>query len=83
MSTHWENEWGDEFETEEEAREDSYARMNRTDLNEELGMVLSFSDLLDWCWNQPNFVDEFWEAIEEAERNYFESNYYEVEDDKE
>ena len=83
MNTHWENEWGDEFETEEEAREDSYERMDHTDLNEELGMVLSYNDLLNWCWKQPNFIDEFWEAIEEAERNYFENNYYEVEDEEE
>ena len=83
MSTHWENDWGDEFETREDAFNDACERMDRTDLNEELGMVLSYSDLLDWCWRQPNFIDEFYEAIEEAERNWFENNYYEVEDEEE
>ena len=83
MSTHWENNCGDEFETREDAFDDACGRMTRVDLDEELGMVLSFSDLLDWCWNQPNFVDEFYEAIEEAQRDYFENNYYEVEDDEE
>ena len=80
---HWENDWGDEFETREDAFEDARTRMNRVDLDEEMGMVLSFSDLLDWCWQQPNFIDDFYDAIEEAEQNYFENNYYEVEDDEE
>ena len=82
MSTHWENEWGDEFETREDAFEDACERMDSTDLDEELGMVLSFSDLLDWCWRQPNFMDDFDDAIQKAERNYFENNYYEVKDEE-
>jgi len=80
MSTHWENDFGEEFETEEEARDDVYEKMDQIDLIEGLKTSISFTTLLAWAIKQPNFWDDFNDAVYEAENMFFHDNYHEVED---
>ncbi len=80
---HWENDFGEEFETEEEAREDAFEKMEQADLIEGLEISIGFTTLLEWAMKQPNFWDDFNDAICEAEDIFFRDNYYEVKDSEE
>lgn len=81
--SHWENEFGDEFETREEALESVTERMDDRDLTCALEYSIGFSVLLDWAMQQDGFWDHFCDEIEQAEMEFFSDNYYEVEDEEE
>lgn len=81
MKTIWENEFGEQFETEEEAREDVYESMELQDYINGLAEKIDKSQLLEWCWQQTKgkFIDDFNDEIAEVEDDFFRENYYEVE----
>lgn len=81
--SHWENEFGDEFETREEAFEDVTEKMNDMDLACSLESIIGFKALLDWAMAQDGFWEHFCDEIEQAEMEFFSDNYYEVEDEEE
>lgn len=80
--THWENDWGDEFETEEDARNDATERMDWPNYEDELQYIISFHQLFTWARKQEGFVEHFENEFYEAEDNFFTSNYHEVNDEE-
>lgn len=79
----WENDWGDEFETEEDARENVIEKMEWSDYEEELQYIISFHDLFVWAHNQVGFYEYFENELNEAENNFFKANYHEVNEEEE
>ena len=81
--SHWENEFGDVFETREDAFEDVSEKMDDTDLACSLESIIGFKTLLDWAVTQDGFWEHFCDEVSEAELEFFSDNYYEVEDEEE
>lgn len=81
--SHWENDFGDEFETREEAFEDVTEKMDDMDLARGLESIIEFKVLLEWAMKQDGFWDHFCDEIEQAEMEFFDDNYYEVIDEEE
>ena len=81
--SHWENEFGDEFATREEALESVTEKMDYTDLACALEYSIGFRTLFDWAMQQDGFWDHFCKEIESAETEFFNDNYYEVEEEDE
>lgn len=81
MKTIWENEFGEQFETEEEARENAFDTMALGEYIDRLAKKIDKSQLLEWCWQQTHgkFIDDFNDEIAEVEDDFFRDNYYEVE----
>lgn len=79
---YWENDWGDTFETEEEARNNVYDRMTDDDLIEELGYSIGYTELILWAMKQDQFFIDYADAIEEARDSFFRSNYHYVEEEE-
>lgn len=79
----WENDWGEEFDTEEEARENIHEHMDRDDYKWRLGYIISCDKLLAWAMEQDAFYERFQEEISRAEGEFFEDNYHEVEEEDE
>lgn len=78
---HWEDEFGNRFETEEEARDDSYEKMSKFDLIGHLGTILSYTEILEWAMHQDDFWERFDSAIFAAQDEFFQDYYFEVEGD--
>lgn len=74
----YENDWGDEFENEEKARQDAWEHMEYSDYTEKLGYSISHGALLQWAMRQDRFWIHFNEEIHEAEDSYFRENYHEI-----
>jgi len=77
----WESAWGDIFETETDARENVIERMDWTDYKTELQYSISFFELLDWAREHDGFYDRFADEIQDAENEFFRSNYSETEEE--
>lgn len=63
--------------TEEEAREDMYEKIGIDDYL--YYMPISFDKILEWCFSQPEFREQFEDALASAEDEYFKENYTEIE----
>lgn len=90
MPSIWENEFGEQFDTYEEARENVYEHMELNDYFERMAAQFIDSEtLLRTIYIRiDNLLDEgyrfnFWDLFEDeshtAEEQYFNDNYYEVE----
>ena len=78
----WENDWGNEFEDMEAAREDARERMDDDAYMNELGYLISYDRLLRYAMNNaPGFWDDFADEVADAENEFFHANYHEVIDD--
>ena len=75
---YWENDWGDTFDTEEEARNTAMEQMTIDNYFDRLFTAIDHEDLLRWAWNQPNFLDDFMTEISAVEDDFFESHYHEL-----
>ena len=84
MKTIWESEFGEQFETEEDARENMYCAMELSDYIDGLAEKIDKSRLLEWCWMRTDgkFLDDFYDEISDVEDDFFHENYYEVETDE-
>ena len=84
MKTIWENDFGEEFETQEEARENVYERMELDDYLTRISDIIDVDKLLRWAWGKADFFETFDEEVLDAERRFFEDNYHEcvVEDEE-
>ena len=80
--TKWVSEWGDEFETEEEARDDALEKMDWNDYVDEFEYLISYRELLDWARQQPGFWERFEQDASEAEGEFFDRNYHEEESEE-
>lgn len=78
MKTVWENDFGEEFETEEEAHDNLYERMELDDYLTRIGDRVDVQKLLRWAWRQGGFYEAFYDEIVAAEDSFFEENYREV-----
>lgn len=79
----WENDWGETFDTEEEARENVYEHMKRDDYEWQLEYIISHDKLLAWAMEQDAFYERFQEEISKAEAEFFDEFYHEVEEEDE
>lgn len=76
------SDFGGEFETIEDAREDMYETMELEDYMDGLKNKISLDTLLRYCWSHgDNFFDDFMDEIAAVEEDFFEENYHEVEDE--
>lgn len=80
---HWESNYSNYFETEEEARNDAIETMTETEFYDYLSMAISFRELLAWAIKKDDFYDEFGDAVDEAEEEYFQDWYKKVDDNDE
>lgn len=71
-----------EFDSYEKAWEDAMEQMDIDEFIEHFTNYVDFSDLLKWAQKQPNFYDDFDEAVSNAEQDYFDDFYRELEDDE-
>lgn len=71
----WKNQYGDEFDTEEEARFDAEEMLDSNDILEWIVGRYPASTILEWMGDKA--LDPALECIDE----YFNGNYAEVEDD--
>ena len=78
----WENYWGEEFETEEDARENVCEHMEWDDYENEMQYTISWHDLFEWARKQEGFFDHFEIDFYDAENEFFKANYHEVEDEE-
>lgn len=81
MKTIWENDFGEQFDTMEEARDAMYDNMELTDYIEGLADKIDIRSLLEWCWfhTDNKFIEDFEDKIYEVEDDFFNENYHEVE----
>lgn len=80
MDRRFEDGFGNVF-TEEEAMEDVRQNISIED-------YFTFGDfdvteVLRWCFNQDNFIEAFRKNIEQAEQDYFNEFYLEIDDEEE
>ena len=80
---HWENDWGEEFETEKDAREDVVEKMDWDAYEQEMQYSISWHDLFKWAREQPGFFDHFEIDFYNAENEFFNANYHEVDEEDE
>ena len=75
----WYNEWGQEFETKEEAMANCVEKWNDYDLYDLLESYanISWTDIVRWAIKQPNFATDFSKDIELAKQDFFNSCFYE------
>ena len=78
----WKNDWGEEFETEEDARDNVIERMDWSDYEQEMQYSISWTDLFRWARQQDGFFEHFETDFSNAENEFFEANYHEIEDDE-
>lgn len=77
----WVNDWGEEFKTEEEARENVWEHMDREDYEYQLGYIISQERLLKWAMEQDAFYEAFQDEISKAENEFFNDAYHLIEDE--
>lgn len=77
----WENEWGDTFNSEEEAYEDCLDRMTTEDYADEMFFHLSSDDLLHWAMEQEGFWERFADVIADIRQEFFTNYYSKIEDE--
>lgn len=75
---HWENDWGEEFETEEEARENVLENIEWADYEEQFFDIVPFHNLFEWARKQDGFFEDFEMELCEAENRFFNDNYHEI-----
>lgn len=77
----WKDSYGNIYEDEEDARENALNEMTWDDICNYFKTVMTFEDLFDTIRSRmPNFYEEFEMEIMDAEDDYFNKNYTEVED---
>lgn len=76
----WFDDWGTEFESEEEAREHTQQNMTWEDYKNEFQYIVSYDELLDWAKDTWGFEEHFSDAIMQAENEYFNAVCYKEED---
>lgn len=83
MRTVWVDDDGNQFESYEEAYDEALNKMDIIDLTDHFGNYVSFEQLLQWALKQDDFWNQFEDALNQAEQDYFEEWYHEeeVEDD--
>jgi hypothetical protein len=79
----WENAWGEEFETEEDARDNVSERMEWYDYERLMEKSISWSQLFNWARKQEGFFETFENEFCEAENDFFDENYSIVDNDEE
>ena len=79
MKTIWESDFGEQFDTIEEAHDAVYEKMELSDYIEGLADKIDIKTLIEWCWHNPKFIDDFEDQICEVEDDYFNEHYYEIE----
>ena len=79
MRTVWVDDDGNEFESYEEAYDEARNKMDLTDLADHFRDYVSFEQLLNWALKQNGFWNQFEDAFSQAEQDYFEEWYHEVE----
>ena len=72
----WINDWGDEFDNEEDARQRAREQMNWNNYKNELIYILTIDQILDWAREQEGFYDAFQDELACAEGEFFLSNYH-------
>lgn len=80
MDRRFEDGFGNVF-TEEEAMED--VRQNMTIEDYLMFGDFDVEEILKWCFKQDGFIEAFHNNIEQAERDYFDEFYLEVDDEEE
>lgn len=75
----WENDFGNLYETEEEARDAAREKMDLQDYLDygSFSIVAMYRIIMKHC------PDELYDVLSEAEERYFEDFYHEVEEDEE
>lgn len=76
----WKNDWGEEFDTEEDARENVWKHMGRDHYEDRLEYIINHSKLLSWAMDQDAFYEAFQKEINEAEEEFFDDYYHEIEE---
>lgn len=76
----WENDYGDEFETEDEAREDAVENMTKEDYLEYFENHVNTRELLEWAWRQVTFFEDFENQLMDAEDAYFNDCYHKIDE---
>ena len=71
-----------EFDSYDDAWADAMEQMDIDVFIEYFENYVSFSDLLRWAQKQSNFYDKFEDAISNANQDYFDDFYRELEDDE-
>lgn len=77
----WENEWGDIFDSEEEAYEDCCSRMTIDDYADGMIYHLSYDDLLQWAMEQEGFWEHFEDIMANIRQEFFINYYSEIENE--
>ena len=72
----------EEFDSYDDAWDDAMEQMDIDEFIEHFTNYVDFSDLLKWAQKQPNFYDDFGGAVSNAEQDYFDDFYRELEDDE-
>lgn len=80
---HYENLYGDIYETEEDVWDEIHNSMSWDDYAEKLEKSIGFDKLFDWAKSQDGFFEQFENEFYDAEYDYFKENYKLIEDDKE
>jgi len=79
----WENAWGEEFETEEDARDNVSERMDWYDYERFMERSITWNQLFNWARKQEGFYEAFENEFCEAENDFFDENYSIVDNDEE
>ena len=81
--THWKNDFGEKFTTQEEAYDDAMGTMSDAIYDDYMRYTLSYSRLLEWAMKHDSFWDAFEPEISKAREIYFHDWYHKVEDEDE
>ena len=78
----YERDDGTIFDSYDEAWEDAMQEMDIPEFYERFENRVGYWELLSWATQQPHFYDEFSDAVSDAEQDYFDDFYHEVEEEE-
>lgn len=77
----WYNEWGEEFDSEEAARDNIHEHMDAEFYEAELTYIIPYGELLSWAMDQEAFHEHFQDQISQAQNEFFKTYYTKEEDE--
>lgn len=67
---HWHNDWGEEFDSYEEARDKTLEHMEEEDLLDFIFYCRNKDEIIRWAIRQEKFYEEFEDLIHQAEEDF-------------
>ena len=78
----WHNEWGEDFDSYEEARDETLKHMDEDDYLDVLCTPLIATKIVEWAMKKEGFYDQFQDIIERIEQEFLDDYLWESEEEE-